>query len=885
MRVALHAEASRLARMRREEPAKSQDERGTREVVLEGESSTDSGAIGESLHEALFPRPIGELFAATVAVAEHTGKGVRIKLIAADAILALVPWEFLRARRRNPVCLSEATPVVRYVQVPRPSATMRVEGPLRILGVLSADDAKALDLNGERSSIGSELASLEKAGCVEIEWLESPTGNDLLDAIGRKDWHVLHFAGHGSFDTSLSEGVLSMASEGGGTRWLRASELRGLLQDKPSIRMVFLNSCDGAVGHVRDLLSSTAALVSDAGIPAVVAMQFPISDVVATAFARYVYRHLARGDSVESAVTKARKAIHINGSIEWATPALFMRAADGVIFDPAIPGRHVGRPPEGALERREVRPERLAGMEVVAHWMTRERAESAFGERERVHEEEHNRGADELEERKPSANEASAARERAPIGLEADSLQKRLEAKVSTFDNGNWAGAHESEAENFAQAKPAAGRISNVLPPTQAASFSQTQAGGSSLFADAPAWKQIGAVDLMQSGDTLALSDLPSRQPTQATGEPSNESAGESGAALIFQQSNVASIGASAWGISPPYYPLRPRRLRTLVLALCGGMGIGLLFSSIILHLNRARTDGVTTPMAIPDNDSSAVTVERARVATRTDPAEALRLLATLPEASPRRGSPEVAELVGQAADAILREAAKDPDPSRRDATIGPLLSNPLVSAARRHQANDLLRPIETSAPTAPAPPTKAIQSTVAAPRTARTPARRESENIAKPARADESDGDDKAIDPSQAVEEKKRQIIKDALVSRMKSGEATLDELRKLENMCLQEHDYHYREMAQVAIRKKAASSSPRLPEMRRKPEQIALPRLDPSVFCSGGASDRSTYEELLDAPAPRVAMEADRPFGGELYVSAELLEAQQQSVWAARA
>jgi hypothetical protein len=71
-----------------------------------------------------------------------------------------------------------------------------------------------------------------------------------------------------------------------------------------------------------------------AGIPAVVAMQFPISDRAAIAFARKFYPLLAHGDPVDAAVAEGRRAIRLAEArtMEWGTPVLFMRFEDGDIL-------------------------------------------------------------------------------------------------------------------------------------------------------------------------------------------------------------------------------------------------------------------------------------------------------------------------------------------------------------------------------------------------------------------------------------------------------------------------------------------------------------------------------------------------------------------------
>src|SRR5690349_23765772 len=116
---------------------------------------------------------------------------------------------------------------------------------------------------------------------------------------------------------------------------LRASRLAHLLSPHQSLRLVMLNSCDSAAGSPSDLFSSAAATLIRRGIPAVLAMQFEISDDAAIEFTRSFYESAAEGRSIDAAVQNARLAVCLArpGSLEWGTPVLFLRQRDGHIFD------------------------------------------------------------------------------------------------------------------------------------------------------------------------------------------------------------------------------------------------------------------------------------------------------------------------------------------------------------------------------------------------------------------------------------------------------------------------------------------------------------------------------------------------------------------------
>jgi CHAT domain-containing protein len=147
------------------------------------------------------------------------------------------------------------------------------------------------------------------------------------------DWHILHFIGHGGFDPETEEGAIALADEVGRKDLLRATSLARLLDDHYPLRLVFLNSCEGARGSESDAFSSTAATLVRRGVPAVVAMQYEVTDEAAIEFSRDFYEAVSDGLPVDAAVAEARTAVSMRSALEWGTPVLYMRSPDGRIFD------------------------------------------------------------------------------------------------------------------------------------------------------------------------------------------------------------------------------------------------------------------------------------------------------------------------------------------------------------------------------------------------------------------------------------------------------------------------------------------------------------------------------------------------------------------------
>lgn len=347
--------------------------RGTKQG-LRGSFSVDAAVreFGKKLFDSLLIGEIHSLYRQSRATASHENKGLRLKLRIQPAELANLPWEFMYdASAKQYVCLSSRTPVVRYLDLPHTLRPATTTLPLRILGlVASPDDLEPLDVESEKRRINASLAGLQARGLVELVWLEGDqTWRTLQRVIRQGVWHVFHYIGHGRFDTEQDLGYLGLRDEGGGVYWLKASQLSMLLRDDSSLRLAVLNSCEGARADRQDAFSSTAATLVTQGVPAVLAMQYPITDQAALEFSRSFYEALADGFPIDGAVAEARKTMEIalTNTIEWGTPVLYMRTPDGVLFN--VAGQQI------RLANERIAAEKEARQKAIEESAARERAD------------------------------------------------------------------------------------------------------------------------------------------------------------------------------------------------------------------------------------------------------------------------------------------------------------------------------------------------------------------------------------------------------------------------------------------------------------------------------------------------------------------------------
>ncbi|MES2125419.1 MAG: CHAT domain-containing protein [Gemmatimonadota bacterium] len=307
-----------------------------RDIVMASPEGESVSSFGKQLFEALFVDQIQTAFRRSQDRARQERKGLRVRLRIDAPDLSSLPWEFMYDQSTGDyVCLSSETPLVRYLQFDRAPEELTVKPPITILAmVASPKDRPTLDAQREKDRMQQATAGLQAAGLLQIEWLEGSTWRDLQQRLRRKDYHIFHFVGHGGFDPAAGEGILAFTDEAGNSQLLSATEVGRLLGDERSLRLVVLNSCLGARGNNTDIFSSTSATLVRRGVPAVVAMQYEISDLAAIEFSRSLYEAIADGMPVDAAVAEARKAISVSSrnSVEWGTPVLHMRSPDGVLF-------------------------------------------------------------------------------------------------------------------------------------------------------------------------------------------------------------------------------------------------------------------------------------------------------------------------------------------------------------------------------------------------------------------------------------------------------------------------------------------------------------------------------------------------------------------------
>ncbi|MDR7161877.1 CHAT domain-containing protein [Arthrobacter sp. BE255] len=324
--------------------------------------------VGQQLFQALFTREVYGTYRASLGAAQHSGQQLRVVLRLAAPELAALPWEMLFDPETE-TYLCQTEPLLRHIPAPDYNLKpLEIVPPLRILGLVAAPrDLPSLDGEAEKRHLAAALDGPISEGRIELVWAPGGTWEDIQSSLLAGPWHVVHFIGHGDYDSRSDEGRIALVGADGRAAMVRAIRLMALLSvAAPRPRLVVLNSCSSGESGQKDLFSGTASTLVRSGISAVAAMQFAISDVAAIAFAQGFYAAIASGRGVDEAARIGRISVMASpdGTLEWVTPALYVRGGSTQLFTlsapPKPPARQqAGQEPEGQQHRLDELPDRL----------------------------------------------------------------------------------------------------------------------------------------------------------------------------------------------------------------------------------------------------------------------------------------------------------------------------------------------------------------------------------------------------------------------------------------------------------------------------------------------------------------------------------------------
>jgi len=225
---------------------------------------------------------------------------------------------------------------------------LAIEPPLRVLAVLSnpLDLAEygfdLLNSDAEEEATRTALVEVMSAGLVELEVLHGAVASEIRRQIRSYRPHAFHFVGHGTFskagapaNDSANGAFVVIEDNDRRARMVSDRTFREFFLGNDDTRLVLLNACQTATVSSTRPLAGMAPRLVQRGLPAVVAMQYPVYDDAAISFVREFYQALTLGYPVDAATSEARRGIYIDYGAEtrdWGVPVVLLRARDGVLF-------------------------------------------------------------------------------------------------------------------------------------------------------------------------------------------------------------------------------------------------------------------------------------------------------------------------------------------------------------------------------------------------------------------------------------------------------------------------------------------------------------------------------------------------------------------------
>jgi CHAT domain/SIR2-like domain len=304
------------------------------------EMALDPVGYGQALTEMLLGDPtLATEFAKCHAAAQSQRMSLRLRLaIAPDAPeLHAIRWETLRDPQTDqPLALSEQILLTRALgSADWQPVTLRAKGDLRALVVIAAP--AGLD----RFNLAHIDADVEqRAAITGLKKIQIPT--TVLAASGqtslptlirhlRDGYDILYLVAHGKMVDGEPWLFLDDDDGKGQVACIPGADIVARIADLPiRPRLILLSSCQSAGDGSRDALASLGPRLATAGIPAVIAMQGPLSIATNTAFAPAFFQELHRDGRIDRALAAARQTIA--NRPDWWVPALFTRLRSGRIW-------------------------------------------------------------------------------------------------------------------------------------------------------------------------------------------------------------------------------------------------------------------------------------------------------------------------------------------------------------------------------------------------------------------------------------------------------------------------------------------------------------------------------------------------------------------------
>lgn len=312
--------------------------------------------LGAKLADLMLPGRVRTMFEESRHALEQKGEGLRLRLSIEPIKLSALPWEYVHVQRTTGekvpsdfLVLQRDVSITRYENLGSTLKPLTDKDKIRIVVALAspiADETSKLpplDVTADEKAIRAAIATVQATTqAVEPIVLKPATREALLNAIDGAD--VFHFAGHGVFDGAeltaagkfRKKGQIVLETDQNEPDFYPSDQLANSLGNA-GVRLVVLGACNSAARDEGGAWTGVAPALVREKVPAVVAMQYPLTDSDASKFMAYVYMRVLGGYSIDEAVFEGRHAVFSQAqewekSRDWGVPVLYLLAKDGFLF-------------------------------------------------------------------------------------------------------------------------------------------------------------------------------------------------------------------------------------------------------------------------------------------------------------------------------------------------------------------------------------------------------------------------------------------------------------------------------------------------------------------------------------------------------------------------
>jgi tetratricopeptide (TPR) repeat protein len=266
-------------------------------------------SFGAKLYGKVFSTEVEKLWQEAK---DRSGFLVACIRIAPEAIgLEALPWEAMFDGEEF-IAAGAKTGMSRLpLDIPPQDEISPVPLPLKMLAVISSpldlDDNHRLQIEREQEILLQAVNTPAGRGRLQVDF-EDEAKLDILESSLEAGYQTLHFTGHG-ISPKDGGGLLLEDAKGERRPTATGEILQALQKAEPALRLAVISGCQTArtlhVAGFRDLARGLA----HRKVPAVIAMQFSISDAGGLKFAEALYPKLVEGRSIEEAISAARRVL------------------------------------------------------------------------------------------------------------------------------------------------------------------------------------------------------------------------------------------------------------------------------------------------------------------------------------------------------------------------------------------------------------------------------------------------------------------------------------------------------------------------------------------------------------------------------------------------